>query len=275
MCSPASSSLHSFLNEIPRNSTNSVCTPWSFAPAPWGSTQDEALALPREAHVWLPSSLHSQSRARSPGPARARRPPPRAPGSTAPGRPAPGAAGTAGGAPADAPAAHPPAPSGRRTACPPGLGGSTAGCCEAWRGRTALTPGLAPGVLALLAPQRLDISPLPQLSRWFCTHTSQKALQYPGLPEPGCPLPVPLLPTPPPYSPRGWPPCCLLYSPLWMLVVNHVLAAGCQLVNGLGIVGQGLFQYLMLLHLRLGAQLILGKGIGAAGGKGRGRKDAA
>lgn len=55
-----------------------------------------------------------------------------------------------------------------------------------------------------------------------------------------------------------------------MLVVNHVLAAGCQLVDGLGIVGQGLFQYLMLLHLRLGAQLVLGKGTGAVGGKGQG-----
>lgn len=43
-------------------------------------------------------------------------------------------------------------------------------------------------------------------------------------------------------------------------MVNHVLAAGCQLVDGPGVVGQGLLQYLMLLHLCLGAQLILGEG---------------
>lgn len=45
-----------------------------------------------------------------------------------------------------------------------------------------------------------------------------------------------------------------------MVVVNHVLAAGGQLVDGLGVVSQGLLQYLMLLHLGLGAQLILGNG---------------
>lgn len=43
-----------------------------------------------------------------------------------------------------------------------------------------------------------------------------------------------------------------------MVVVNHVLAAGCQLVDGLSVVGQGLLQPLMLLHLCLGAELILG-----------------
>lgn len=43
-----------------------------------------------------------------------------------------------------------------------------------------------------------------------------------------------------------------------MVVVNHVLAAGCQLVDGLSVVGQGLLQPLMLLHLRLGAELVLG-----------------
>lgn len=51
-----------------------------------------------------------------------------------------------------------------------------------------------------------------------------------------------------------------LCSPLWVVVVNHVLAAGGQLVDGLGVVSQGLLQYLMLLHLGLGAQLILGNG---------------
>lgn len=62
------------------------------------------------------------------------------------------------------------------------------------------------------------------------------------------------------FPSRAW--ACLLplYSPLWVFVVNHVLAAGCQLVDGLGVVGQGLLQYLMLLHFSLGTQLVLGDG---------------
>lgn len=58
-------------------------------------------------------------------------------------------------------------------------------------------------------------------------------------------------------------------------MVNHVLAAGCQLVDGLGVVGQGLFQYLMLLHLCLGTQLVLGEGTVASGKQGSrcGRKE--
>lgn len=56
-----------------------------------------------------------------------------------------------------------------------------------------------------------------------------------------------------------------LCSPLWVVMVNHVLAAGCQLLDGLGVVRQGLLQYLMLLHLSLGAQLILETGQWASG----------
>lgn len=56
-----------------------------------------------------------------------------------------------------------------------------------------------------------------------------------------------------------------LCSPLGVVVVNHVLAAGCQLVDGLGVVGQGLLQHLVLLHLGLGAQLVLGTGRRASG----------
>lgn len=107
------------------------------------------------------------------------------------------------------------------------------------------------------------------------THRSEgSAVSRPSsiwLPPPS-PRYSPPLPT---HSPPGLAPLLPVYLPLWMLVVNHVLAAGCQLVDGLGIVGQGLFQHLMLLHLRLGAQLVLGKGTGAAGGKGQGRRDAA
>lgn len=47
-----------------------------------------------------------------------------------------------------------------------------------------------------------------------------------------------------------------------MVVVNHVLAADCQLVDGLSIVSQGLLQHLMLLYLCLGAELILGMTVG-------------
>lgn len=64
----------------------------------------------------------------------------------------------------------------------------------------------------------------------------------------------------------------VLCSPLWVLMINHVLAAGCQLVDGLGVVGQGLFQYLMLLHLCLGTQLVLGEGRVAAESRGRGEE---
>lgn len=65
--------------------------------------------------------------------------------------------------------------------------------------------------------------------------------------------------------PQALGPLMPLCSPLWVVVVNHVLAAGCQLVDGLGVVSQGLLQYLMLLHLGLGAQLILGTGQWASG----------
>lgn len=48
-------------------------------------------------------------------------------------------------------------------------------------------------------------------------------------------------------------------------MVNHLLAAGCQLVDGLGVVSQGLLQHLVFLHLCLRTQLILGKGQWASG----------
>ena len=204
MCSPASSSLHNSFNKTPRNSTNSICSPWSCTPAPWGSTQDEVLALTPEAHVWPPSSPHSRSRARSPGPARERRPPPHAPGSTAPGRPAPGAAGTAGGAPADAPAARPPAPGSEDRARPAGVrqpefdreaggggGGVNArGRCQhldgGGSGRTSQTPAVSrhPAPPSPMQPKRRHREPPPQCqpSVRESVHRASRASTAPTVP---------------------------------------------------------------------------------------------